>query len=85
MTPMMKQKNIANILNRYPSEVSRLLSGERKVSWPMAKQLSELLPAKTIEQWKESTPDELKMAFKHIVNINTINQQEHHVCTMEVK
>lgn len=65
MTAMMKikQKTIAQILNRDPSEICRLLSGKRQVSWPLAVTLSELMPGRTIEQWKRSTPAELERSF----------------------
>jgi len=63
MTPMMKQKHISEVLGIHQSDVSRILSGERKVSWPLAAKLSEILPGKTIQQWKNSTPEELKRSF----------------------
>jgi len=72
MTAMMKQKDIAKILNRDPTEISRFLSGHRTPSWSLAVQLSKMLPAKTVEQWKVATPKELKSAFIQIETIHRL-------------
>ena len=67
---MMKQKDIANILNRDPTEISRLINGKRKPSWSLAKQLSRILPGKTIDQWKDATTEDLESAFYQIQIMN---------------
>jgi len=72
MTPTMKQKDIAKILDRDPTEISRFLSGQRAPSWSLAIQLSKLLPARTVEQWKSATPKELKTAFIQIEAIKSL-------------
>jgi plasmid maintenance system antidote protein VapI len=66
MTPMMKIIDIAEKLNRDPADISRWLSGKRKVSWPFAADLARLFPAKTQEQWKNASPEEIRAAFKFL-------------------
>jgi len=63
---MMKQKDIANTLNISDALVSRLLSGERKVSWPMAERLSKMFPGRSISEWKRASVEEIKQAFNQI-------------------
>ena len=67
---MMKQKDIAKLLGIKESYVCMLFSEDikkyRPVSWPLAKRLSELFPDRTIHQWKNATPDDIKRAFAQI-------------------
>jgi len=56
----MKQKQISIILGIHQSDVSRILSGARKVSWPLAEKLADLFPGKSIREWKQATPEELR-------------------------
>jgi len=68
----MTQTEIANYFRtKYGTKidqarVSRLLKGDEKVSWPFARDLSIEFPGKTIQQWKEATPEDLKRAFAQI-------------------
>jgi len=62
----MKNKDISNTLNVSETLVSRLLTGQRKVSWPMAEKLSDLFPGKSIKEWKKAEPEDLKNAFAQL-------------------
>jgi hypothetical protein len=58
-----KQKHICKRYGLSPAIVSLTLSGKRAVSWPWAIKLAEDFPGKTVVQWKEATPEDLKRAF----------------------
>jgi plasmid maintenance system antidote protein VapI len=60
---MIKQKQISTLVNIDQSEVSRILGGKRKISWPLAQRLSEMFPGKDIVGWKNASPEEFKRAF----------------------
>lgn len=45
-----------------------LLIGKRPVSWPLAERLAELFQDRTIQQWKNATPEDLKHAFAQLDN-----------------
>ncbi|RLB94616.1 MAG: hypothetical protein DRH26_00680 [Deltaproteobacteria bacterium] len=62
----MKNKDIAIALNISDALVSRLLSGERKVSWPLAERLSKMFPGRSISEWKRVNPEEIKRVFEHL-------------------
>jgi len=62
----MKNKDIAIALNLSDALVSRLLSGERKVSWPLAERLSKMFPGRSISEWKRANPTELKQALDQL-------------------
>jgi plasmid maintenance system antidote protein VapI len=63
-----KQKHVCKRYGISPATVSLALSGKRPVSWPLAVKLSEDFPAKTTQQWKEATPEELRRAFAQLQN-----------------
>jgi len=63
---MIRQTDIAEILNRDQSDISRFLSGKKRVSWPLAEQLAALCTWKDIIAWKNATPNELVSAFQAI-------------------
>ena len=46
--------------------ISRMLTGNEQISWPFAKDLSNEFPGKTIQQWKNATPEDLKRAFEQL-------------------
>jgi plasmid maintenance system antidote protein VapI len=46
--------------------VSRLLKGKEQVSWPFACDLSQEFPGRTIQQWKNATPEDLAHAFAQL-------------------
>lgn len=62
----MRQEKISKILEIHQSEVSRLLTGKRNVSWPLAARLSEMFPGKTTQQWKDASPEDLRRAFAQL-------------------
>jgi hypothetical protein len=66
---MMKITEISKTLKKDPADISRWLSGKRPVSWSFAAELSKLFPAKTTEQWKSATPDELRRAFAQLKDV----------------
>lgn len=68
MTTMMKikQKHTAQIFKVSDSYISRLLSGEREVSWKFAVKLTDMFPGKSLKDWKKSTPEELRKAFNQL-------------------
>jgi len=67
MTIMMTQNDIAAAIGTIGrTYVNKLLTGKRKVSWPLAERLSKLVPGRTIQQWKKAGPDELKRAFEQL-------------------
>ena len=61
---MIKNKEIANTLKISESLASRLLSGERKVSWPLAERLSKMFPGKSISEWKRAEVTDLQQILK---------------------
>ena len=63
---MMKNKHIAKTLKVSDTLVSRLLSGERKISWPLAERLSKMFPGRSISEWKRAEPEELKQALSQL-------------------
>ncbi|WP_040015772.1 helix-turn-helix domain-containing protein [Desulfobacter postgatei] len=64
---MMTQNDIAVAIGRVDKTyVNKLLTGKRQVSWPLAERLAELFPDRTIHQWKNATPDDIKRAFAQI-------------------
>ena len=63
---MMTQTQISKILGCSQSAVNLTLTGKRSVSWPLAQKLSGIFPGKTIQQWKNATPTELKRAFNQL-------------------
>jgi len=63
---MINRKQIARILGITEAYFSMLLTGKRKVSWPLAERLVELFPARTIHQWKKASSDDIKRAFAKI-------------------
>jgi plasmid maintenance system antidote protein VapI len=67
---MTSRKYIANILGITEQYLSMLLNSKREVSWIVASRLTGLFPGKTIQQWKNASPAELKQAFSQLP-INT--------------
>ena len=63
---MITQEQIATLLERSQPTISLMLSGKLKVSWPMAARLAEIFPGKTIQQWKQATPEDLKKVFAQL-------------------
>jgi len=63
---MINRKNISTKIGITEQYLSMLLIGKRPVSWPLAKRLAELFPHRTIHQWKNATPDDIKQAFSQI-------------------
>jgi plasmid maintenance system antidote protein VapI len=63
---MKTQEQISKALGFSQPTINLVLTGKRKVSWPMAVRLAELFPAKTVEQWKNATPDQLRRAFSFL-------------------
>jgi len=61
-----KQKHISRHLGISQAMVSMVLTGKRPVSWPMAVRLAEMFPGKSLAQWKDAEPDDLRKAFTHI-------------------
>jgi len=70
---MKKQKKIAEILGVTQSLISKIETGSRPLSYPLAIKLFKMLPEKDVESWKHSKPDEIEAAFKKIVASATIN------------
>jgi plasmid maintenance system antidote protein VapI len=62
----LKQKNISRILGISQPLLSMVINGRRDVSWPLAVRLTELFPGKTIQQWKDATPEDLRRAFAQL-------------------
>lgn len=63
---MESRKEISKRLRMTEQYLSMLLTGERKVSYPLSEKLSELFPGKTMQQWKKATPEELRAAFAEL-------------------
>ncbi|WP_156887649.1 hypothetical protein [Desulfotignum balticum] len=61
-----KQQHICKRYGLSPATVSLTLSGKRPVSWPLAVKLSEDFPAKTTQQWKDASPEDLRRAFAQL-------------------
>jgi len=71
----MKQKKISKYLGIDETLLSRLLTGKRQVSWPLAEKFSQIFPGKSISQWKRATPEELKQTFRSLdTQIQTIKE-----------
>jgi plasmid maintenance system antidote protein VapI len=71
MTTMITQNDIAAVIGAVDKTyVNKLLNGKRAVSWPLAKRLAELFPGRTIHQWKNAAPDEIKRAFAEYLDFN---------------
>jgi len=60
---MKSRKQISQQLGMTEQYLSMLINGERKISWPLAEKLADLFPGKSIRDWKNSGPEELKRAF----------------------
>ena len=63
---MINRKHISSTLGVTEQYLSMLLVGKRPVSWPLSERLAELFPDRTIHQWKNATPDDIKRAFAQI-------------------
>ncbi|WP_333664748.1 helix-turn-helix transcriptional regulator [Desulfobacter postgatei] len=63
---MIKQKDIASILDIDQTYLSKLLNKKRKVSWSLAGKLANILPGKTICDWKNASSEDLKRAFNQL-------------------
>jgi len=57
------QEDFAELLEIEQPQVSRLLKGIEKISFPLSVKLSRLFPGKGIMEWKESTNEDLKNLF----------------------
>lgn len=72
MDSMMTQTEITDYFRaKYGTKISQgrvsnLVRGKEKVSWPFAADLAQEFPGKTIQQWKDATPEELKRAFDQL-------------------
>jgi plasmid maintenance system antidote protein VapI len=60
-----RQRNM-RAFGYHKSTISLFLSGKRPVSWPFAAKLAEIFPAKTMQQWKNATAEDLRRAFKQL-------------------
>jgi hypothetical protein len=58
------------VFRYHRSTISLFKSGKRPVSWPLAEELAEIFPEKTIQQWKQATPAELRHAFAKLQKIH---------------
>ena len=67
---MRTQKQISKQLGISETYLSILLSGERKVSWPLAERLSKKFPGRSISEWKRVSPGELKQAFNQLKEVS---------------
>jgi plasmid maintenance system antidote protein VapI len=89
---MMTQSDIAEAIGGVDrSYVNKLLSGARKVSWPMAAKLANLFPDRTIQQWKSAEPSDLEKAFSELsqsgCDLKTMtsgNESERHIEIMSL-
>jgi hypothetical protein len=69
---MMTQNEIAQYFkSKYGTRIHQvricnLLKGKEVVSWPFAKDLSIEFPVRTVVQWKNAVPEELKQAFEQL-------------------
>jgi len=45
-----------------------MLRGIEPISWPFASSLAIEFPGRTIQQWKNAKPDDLKRAFAQLEN-----------------
>ena len=61
------QQNIAKLLNVSQPFINQVMTGKKSVSWPLAERLSDLFPGKTMREWKKSSPDDIKRAFKQLL------------------
>jgi len=57
---------IAKTLKVSQPFISQVITGRKNISWPLAEKLSDLFPDKSIRQWKNATPKELKKAFSQL-------------------
>tara|TARA_B100000614_G_C14449025_1_gene453474 strand:+ start:706 stop:930 length:225 start_codon:yes stop_codon:yes gene_type:complete len=58
------QQKIATTLGVSQPFIHQVLTGKKKISWPMAEKLSNLFPSKTMQQWKRVDPDVIWSAFE---------------------
>jgi plasmid maintenance system antidote protein VapI len=63
---MMTQTDIAKHLGFSQPTINLTLTGKRKVSWPLAERLAEVFPGKSIKEWKNASPAEIRAAFKFL-------------------
>jgi len=69
---MMNQTKIAKYFRQKygtkidQARVSRMLSGYEPIPWPFANDLSMEFKYRTIQQWKNASPEELKRAFEQL-------------------
>jgi len=61
-----KKQNEIKVFGYHKSTISLFKSGRREVSWPLAEKLCETFPGKSIKEWKNATPEELKRAFSQL-------------------
>jgi DNA-binding XRE family transcriptional regulator len=68
MVFLMKQKQyiLAGKIGVSPSLLSKIFLGRRQLSWPLAARLASIFPARTTEQWRQSSPGEIKRALNSL-------------------
>jgi len=60
------QNDFAELLGIEQSQVSRLLNGKEKISWPLALKLSKLFPGKDQEGWHKSGATDLCRVYAQL-------------------
>ena len=65
---MLKQKDISKILKISDALLSRILSGDRNVTYKLAKKLNQITRIEK-EFWMEADPEELREAFNQIKEV----------------
>ena len=65
------QKDFAEILKTHQSEINRVLKGKSPVSWPLAVKLVEKFPGRSLLDWKNAKPEDVKQAYKYLEDETT--------------
>ena len=60
------QIKMAETLGVTPAYISQILNDKLPLSWKLADKMAELFPGKTIKEWKNATPTQIRKAFSFL-------------------
>jgi len=73
---MVKLYQIADAIKADTGNLSKVLSGKRKVSFQLSLKLSKICPEFNVEFWRVSSPEEIRSALEKIVTTTNTNPNQ---------
>jgi len=70
-----KQQN-TKILGYHDATWSLFKTGQRPISWPFAVRLSKSFPSKSVAEWKNATPKEIRKIFLQLKNAKHLTSEQ---------